>query len=191
MHKRTMPYEIEGHEFFSYDGKWVWYDLQTPRSKRVLAGGREHRDRRAASLPESPASNWSVHYNISRDGKLFAGDGGGPGSVANQTPLPQAQRLDPPGNGQWIYLFTPTDEPTDDDSGRRRGGQDRRSSTSEKLVDLSKHNYQPRAERDDHARQQVGRVPLEHARGDACVCGGADRAEKVVALLHSATSDRK
>ena len=43
---------------------------------------------------------WSVHYNVSRDGKLFAGDGGGPGSVANQTPLPGARRLDAPGNGQ-------------------------------------------------------------------------------------------
>jgi hypothetical protein len=27
MHKRTMLYEIAGHEFFSRDGKWVWYDL--------------------------------------------------------------------------------------------------------------------------------------------------------------------
>src|SRR5262245_44064717 len=32
MHRRTMRYEIAGHEFFSHDGKWVWYDLQTPRS---------------------------------------------------------------------------------------------------------------------------------------------------------------
>lgn len=32
MHKRTMDMEIAGHEFFSADGKTVWYDLQTPKS---------------------------------------------------------------------------------------------------------------------------------------------------------------
>jgi oligogalacturonide lyase len=32
LHERTMNMEIEGHEFFSSDGKSVWYDLQTPRS---------------------------------------------------------------------------------------------------------------------------------------------------------------
>ena len=47
------------------------------------------------------------------DGKLFAGDGGGPRSVAA------------PGNGQWIYLFTP-------EKGELK---------AEKLVDLSKHDY--------------------------------------------------
>jgi len=56
---------------------------------------------------------WSVHYNVSPDGKLFAGDGGGPNSVAA------------PGNGQWIYLFTP-------EKGELRG---------ERLVDLGKHDY--------------------------------------------------
>jgi oligogalacturonide lyase len=82
-----------------------------------------------------------VHYNISRDGKLFAGDGGGPGSVANQTPLPEARRLDPPGNGQWIYLFTPADEPRQT---IQVGGEPVQVGKFivEKLVDLSKHNYQ-------------------------------------------------
>ena len=56
---------------------------------------------------------WSVHYNSSPDGKLFAGDGGGPNSVAA------------PGNGQWIYLFTP-------ENGELK---------AEKLVDLTKHDY--------------------------------------------------
>jgi oligogalacturonide lyase len=81
-----------------------------------------------------------VHYNVSRDGKLFAGDGGGPGSVANQTPLPGAKRLDPPGNGQWIYLFTPTDVPTEtvkvSDEPVKVG-----KLAVERLVDLSKHDY--------------------------------------------------
>ena len=38
---------------------------------------------------------WSVHYNVSADGKLFAGDGGDPGQVAFAK------------DGQWINLFRP------------------------------------------------------------------------------------
>ena len=30
VHDRTMRNEIAGHEFWSADGKWIWYDLQTP-----------------------------------------------------------------------------------------------------------------------------------------------------------------
>ena len=55
-----------------------------------------------------------MHFNASPDGKLFAGDGGGPRSVAA------------PGNGQWIYLFTPRPE----------------GLHAERLVDLAKHDYQ-------------------------------------------------
>jgi hypothetical protein len=45
MHERTMNMEIAGHEFFSGDGKTVWYDLQTPRSTVFLGsrGGTRHR----------------------------------------------------------------------------------------------------------------------------------------------------
>jgi oligogalacturonide lyase len=139
MHKRTMLYEIAGHEFFSHDGKWVWYDLQTPRSKEFWLAGANIETGEHVRYP-IPRDQWSVHYNISRDGKLFAGDGGGPGSVANQTPLPQAKKLDPPGNGQWIYSFTPQGAPADSikvgDETVKVG-----KLTAEKLVDLSKHNY--------------------------------------------------
>jgi oligogalacturonide lyase len=138
VHKRTMDMEISGHEFFSADGKTVWYDLQTPRSEVFWLAGFEinsgertwyHLDR----------SEWSVHYNISRDGKLFAGDGGGPNSVANRGHDRKA--LNPPGNGQWIYLFR-----TEKLAMR---GLERASKNliktgvlkSERLVDLSKHNY--------------------------------------------------
>ena len=57
--------------------------------------------------------HWSVHFNASPDGTLFAGDGGGPHSVAA------------PGNGQWIYLFTPRDGKLE----------------AERLVDLARHDY--------------------------------------------------
>jgi oligogalacturonide lyase len=77
-----------------------------------------------------------VHYNVSRDGTLFAGDGGGPGSVANRTPLPDPRPLDPPGNGQWIYAFTPAETTTVADAPVKIG----KLSVS-RLVDLSKHDY--------------------------------------------------
>lgn len=112
IHTRQMDMEIAGHEFFSPDGKIVWYDLQTPKGKEfwlaghVLTSGETIKYRVARK-------HWSVHYNVAPDGKLFAGDGGGPRSVAA------------PGNGQWIYLYRPRD-------GRLQ---------VEKLVDLSHHDY--------------------------------------------------
>ena len=112
MHARTMEMEIAGHEFWSPDGKTIWYDLQTPKGQAfwlaavAYGGGTTIRYK-------LPREHWSVHFNVSRDGKLFAGDGGGPRSVAA------------PGNGQWIYLY------------RTRGG----ALEVERLVDLSKHDY--------------------------------------------------
>jgi oligogalacturonide lyase len=139
LHKRTMLHEIAGHEFFSHDGKWVWYDLQTPRSKEFWLAGVNLDNGQRLRYPIA-RENWSVHYNISRDGKLFAGDGGGPGSVANLTPLPERKRLDPPRNGQGIFLFTPTDAPSET---LTVGGEVVKIGklAVEKLVDLSKHDY--------------------------------------------------
>jgi oligogalacturonide lyase len=137
LHPRTMPMEIAGHEFFGHDGKTVWYDLQTPRSSVFwLAGVNiETGDRIRYAIERQ---QWSVHYNQSHDGKLFAGDGGGPSSVANRSA--ENRPLDKPGNGQWIYLFTPSTEPLEtitvaDD--QVKVGKFR----AERLVDLSKHDY--------------------------------------------------
>jgi oligogalacturonide lyase len=114
MHERTMDMEIAGHEFFSADGRTIWYDLQTPKSKVFWLAGVEVASGRTIRYPVA-REEWSVHFNVSPDGTMFAGDGGGPRSVAA------------PGNGQWIYLFRPT--------------ADARLS-SERLVDLAKHDYQ-------------------------------------------------
>ena len=112
MHTRTMDMEIAGHEFFSADGKTIWYDLQTPKSQVFwLAGVEIATGTRTRYSVER--EHWSVHFNQSPDGTMFAGDGGGPSSVAA------------PGNGQWIYLFRPA-------NGKL---------VAEKLVDLAKHNY--------------------------------------------------
>ncbi len=112
MHSRTLDMEIAGHEFFSADGKTIWYDLQTPKSQVFwLAGVEIATGQRTRYSVER--EHWSVHFNQSPDGTMFAGDGGGPNSVAA------------PGNGQWIYLFRPA-------NGKL---------VAEKLVDLAKHNY--------------------------------------------------
>lgn len=111
MHKRTMDMEIAGHEFFG-PGNMIWYDLQTPKGQVFwLAGVNVVNDKRIRY--KVPREEWSVHFNVSPDGKLFAGDGGGPNSVAA------------PGNGQWIYLFSP-------DGDRLK---------TKRLVNLAKHNY--------------------------------------------------
>ena len=130
IHYRKMLMEIEGHEFFSGDGKMIWYDLQTPRSQDFwLAGYNVSTGQRTWYHLER--SEWSVHYNVSPDGKLFAGDGGGPDSVAA------------PGNGQWIYLFRPEMLPDRTDGNLANSKDLIRPGVfkSEKLVNLAKHNY--------------------------------------------------
>jgi oligogalacturonide lyase len=94
MHARTMEMEIAGHEFWSPDGKTIWYDLQTPRGEQFWLAGVDLAtgERRRFSLERD---RWSVHFNVSPDGRLFAGDGGGPQMVAKAK------------DGQWIYLFRP------------------------------------------------------------------------------------
>jgi oligogalacturonide lyase len=130
IHHRTMNMEIEGHEFFSGDGKMIWYDLQTPKSQVFwLAGYNVSTAERIWYQLER--SEWSVHFNVSADGKLFAGDGGGPNSVAA------------PGNGQWIYLFRPEMIP-DRTDGALANVKDLVKPgvfRAEKLVNLAKHNY--------------------------------------------------
>ncbi len=138
VHPRTIDMEIEGHEFFSRDGKTVWYDLQTPRSLVFWVAGYEIATGKR-TWHHLERNEWSVHYNISADGKLFAGDGGGPASVANMTP--SHETLDPPGNGQWIYLLRPkliTMEglPTSAAKQVKIGVFE-----SQRLVDMSAHDY--------------------------------------------------
>src|SRR5258708_6369372 len=137
MHQRTMDMEISGHEFFSADGKTVWYDLQTPRSTVFWLAGvnLENGERTWYHLERN---EWSVHYNVSHDGKLFAGDGGGPASVANH--LVDGTTLNPPGNGQWIYLFRPILNQKKTLPARNDLVKDRYFQ-SERLVNLAKHEY--------------------------------------------------
>ncbi|HTG94356.1 MAG TPA: hypothetical protein VL866_17300, partial [Pyrinomonadaceae bacterium] len=130
IHRRTMLMEIEGHEWFAADGKWIWYDLQTPRSEVFWVAG-YNVDSRERIWYHLERREWSVHFNVSPDGKLFAGDGGGPNSVAA------------PDNGQWIYLFRP-EMVRDRTDGELPNAKDLIKPgvlRAEKLVNLAKHNY--------------------------------------------------
>ena len=130
IHHRTINMEIEGHEFFGGDGKMIWYDLQTPKSQVFWLAGynTETRQRVWYNLAKS---EWSVHFNVSPDGKLFAGDGGGPDSVAA------------PDNGQWIYLFRPQMNPdrTDGELPNSKELVQPGFFKAEKLVNMAKHKY--------------------------------------------------
>jgi oligogalacturonide lyase len=110
--ERSMDMEIWGHEFFSQDGKWIYYDLQTPKSEVFWLGGYEIKTGKSAKYSLTKRE-WSVHFNVSPNGKFFSGDGGGPNSVAKGD------------NGQFMYLFKPK-------SGKF---------ISEKLVNLANHDY--------------------------------------------------
>jgi oligogalacturonide lyase len=126
IHTRTMAMEIFGHEFWSIDGATIYYDLQTPRGEdfwlaayKVATGERTwyHLQR----------NEWSIHFNVSTDGKLFCGDGGDPGQVAKAP------------DGEWIYLFRPEvlrNQGVDDKNLVRPGVLH-----AEKLVNMSKHKY--------------------------------------------------
>jgi oligogalacturonide lyase len=87
--------------------------LQTPRSQEFWIAGVGLKNGKEARY-ELKRDWWSVHYNVSRDGKLFSGDGGDAGQVAFAK------------DGMWINLFRP----------RWFGGVSR-----ERLVTMSKHNY--------------------------------------------------
>jgi oligogalacturonide lyase len=130
IHRRTMNMEIEGHEFFGGDGRMIWYDLQTPKSQ-VFWLANYDTVTKARIWYHMAREEWSVHFNVSPDGTLFAGDGGGPNSVAA------------PGNGQWIYLFRPELPPAGsianlpNSSALVTPGVLR----AERLVNLAKHDY--------------------------------------------------
>jgi len=126
VHHRTMTMEIAGHEFWSADGKTIWYDLQTPRGEVFWLAG-YNVETGARTWYHLERNEWSIHFNVTRDGKLFCGDGGDKGQVAHAP------------DGQWIYLFRP--ELVAD---RGTIGKDLVASGvlhAEKLVNMAKHQY--------------------------------------------------
>ena len=126
IHTRTMAMEIFGHEFWSADGKTIWYDLQTPRGEDFWLAG-YNIDSGARTWYHLQRNEWSIHFNVSRDGVLFCGDGGDPGQVAKAP------------DGEWLYLFRPemSEKLGLDDKGFVQPGVLR----AERLVNMSKHGY--------------------------------------------------
>jgi oligogalacturonide lyase len=98
VHRRTMNMEIAGHEFFDVNGHTIWYDLQTPRGEDFWLASAEP-DGSNRRWYHVDRDQWSVHYTISPDGKLFSGDGGDEEMVAHAT------------DGKWLYLFRPQEIP--------------------------------------------------------------------------------
>ncbi|USU03420.1 oligogalacturonate lyase family protein [Sphingomonadaceae bacterium OTU29LAMAA1] len=130
LHTRTMNMEIAGHEWWSKDGRTVWYDLQTPRGEDFWVAGYDvatakrrwyHLDRNA----------WGVHFNSSPDEKLFASDGGDPEMAAHAP------------DGKYIYLLRPRAIP--DVAGIHAANSADLITPGaldpEKLVDLRNHDY--------------------------------------------------
>jgi len=129
VHRRSMNMEIAGHEFFDVNGSTIWYDLQTPRGEVFwLAAAAADGKRRWYHVDRD---QWSVHFNISPDGKTFAGDGGDEEMVAHAR------------DGKWLYLFTPQAIP--DVAGISAPNADDLvhpgTLQAERLVDMKKHDY--------------------------------------------------
>lgn len=112
MHKRTMDMEIAGHEWPSADGKKIWFDLQKPRGQTFFVSGVDV-NTGVEKTYQMERNEWSIHFNCTKDEKLFCGDGGDPGQVAKAP------------DGRWIYLFRPNGD----------------RFVSEKLVNMKNHAY--------------------------------------------------
>lgn len=112
MHKRTMEREIAGHEFFSADGRSIWYDLQMPKGETFFLCNTNIKTLEQKKY-QMTRDEWSIHFNVTSDDKMFCGDG------ANDTQVAKAK------NAMWIYLFKP-----DGDKFK-----------SEKLVMMNHHGY--------------------------------------------------
>ena len=129
IHQRTLTMEIAGHEFWSADGKTIWYDLQTPRGQIFWLGGYEVATG-ARTWFNLQRNEWGVHFNVSPDGQLFSSDGGDDKMVAHAP------------DGKWLYLFHP--ELIED---RSAGNVDTSKLIkagvfhSEKLVNMTQHDY--------------------------------------------------
>lgn len=127
IHKRTMNYEIAGHEFWDADGKTIWYDLQIPRGQNFYLASYNTATgaRKWYSLDRD---SWSIHFNAKTDDSLFCGDGGDYAQVAKSR------------NGTWIDLYSPRESsiiPEVDQTGLTNSG----FFVVRHLVNMAHHNY--------------------------------------------------
>ena len=127
IHKRHIAMEIAGHEFWGLDGETIWYDWQPIKGQDFYLAGYNLSNGKRTAL-HMDRNEWSIHFNLTQDLDLFAGDGGDPGQVAKAP------------DGEWIELFHPEminaadalNEPDFFQPGVLH---------SEHLVNMSGHNY--------------------------------------------------
>lgn len=74
VHKRTVPMETAGHEFWGQDGHTIWYDLQVPKGGEFYLASYDVRSGERHRYHMQP-NEWSLHFNGSSDPTLFCGDG--------------------------------------------------------------------------------------------------------------------
>ncbi|KQM94453.1 oligogalacturonate lyase [Sphingomonas sp. Leaf22] len=130
IHTRTMNMEIAGHEFFSTDGRTIWYDLQTPRGEVFWLAGYDLSTAKRHWY-KVDRNQWSVHYNQMPGGRRFSGDGGDSEMVAHAP------------DGKYLYLFTPRAIPDVADIHAANADALIVPGTLdvEKLVDMRRHDY--------------------------------------------------
>ncbi len=119
VHQRIMEMEMAGHEWWGADGETVFYQLHFPRGGRVsFIASYNVKTEERVWLQYGPDQS-SIHDNSSPDGKLFCGDG------------------DP--SDPWIILLRPVLIRDQHTLGTNliKGGY----LNSERLVNMSKHNY--------------------------------------------------
>lgn len=95
VHRRTMGLEAVGHESWSPDGRTIWYEIRFPWGVDHFTGG-YNVSTGERTWYHVDINAWSIHYSVSRDGKLFCGDGGSGTVVEWASP-----------ENEWIYLFRP------------------------------------------------------------------------------------
>jgi oligogalacturonide lyase len=119
VHQRTMEMEIAGHEWWGSDGETVWYQLHYPPGMRIEFLASENVRTGARLRYAYGPDATSIHHNISPDGKFFCGDG---------------DKSNP-----WIVICRPV--PTVDRNTFGTNLIRTGTLTSERLVNMSRHNY--------------------------------------------------
>lgn len=118
--QRIMQMEGSGHQWWDKSGKNIWYDLHMPLGVNSFVAGYNVENGSRTWFHYEPQQA-SIHFNLSSDGKLFAGDGSN---------VPDAK---------WIYLFHPKLVKDDHTLGKNliRPGY----FVAEHLVNMAHHNY--------------------------------------------------
>lgn len=113
IHTRSMPDEIAGHEFFSPNGKSIWYDLQAPKNVKFYLASAGVDSGVAPKLYSLDSKHeWSIHYTVAPDETWFAGDGN-----------PHSNKTE--STNKWIYMYYPEGD----------------KMRVEKLVGMRRHDY--------------------------------------------------